>query len=103
MGYLVLVFQEKRARRASVVCASRQRLAVDPLASNCLREQQANQVNQVLQDHLELQVLGLMANRAHQVCLVLQEKRVNKETKETRDWTARTELQDCLENLVVMD
>lgn len=68
-----------------MVCVSRQRLAAALLASNCLREQEAKQVNRVFLGHLDFLVSELMGNRAFQVRLVIQEKRVNKETKEKRE------------------
>lgn len=49
--------------RASVVCASQQRLVVDLPASKCLRELKASQENKALQVHPDLQVSELMANR----------------------------------------
>lgn len=49
--------------RASVVCASRQRLVVDLPSPKCLRELKASQENKALQVHPDLQVLELMANR----------------------------------------
>lgn len=102
-GCLVLVFPASRVRGASAACVSRQKLAADLRASKCLREQEANQVNQALQGHLDHRVSGLMENRARQVWLVLQEKRVNKETGETKGWTELLESRDCLESLVGMD
>lgn len=44
-----------------------------------------------------------MANRACRVCLVLQEKRVTKESKGTREWMELVENQDCLESLDGME
>lgn len=49
--------------RASVACASRPRLAADPPASKCPREQEASQANRAFRVRPDLQVSELMANR----------------------------------------
>lgn len=69
-GCPVSVFPASRARRASAVCASRPRLAVDLPASKCLREREASQAKPALRGPPDHQGSGPRANRARLVFLV---------------------------------
>lgn len=93
-GFQVLGSLVLKEKRAIVVCATHQRLAVDMPMSRCLEAL----VNQALQDHLGLLDLELTANRVHRVLRVLKEKREREENREIKDSMALLELQVCQES-----
>lgn len=93
-GFQVLGFLVLKEKRATVVCASHQRLVVDMPISRCLEAL----VNQALQDHLGLLDLELMANRVHRVLQVLKEKREREENREIKDLMVLLEPQVCQES-----
>lgn len=97
--FLVLDFVVLKEKRASVVCASHQRLAVATPISKCLEALG----NQALQDRLDLLALELKANRVHQVQLVLKEKREIVGSRGIKDLMVPLESQVCLESQVWMD
>lgn len=67
---LVLVKLGPRAKRASVVSASRPRLVADPPATKCLTEFEATQAHRASKVQLDLQVREPRADRAHEDLLV---------------------------------